>query len=173
MFKEDHVKRDLPFFEGWKLGFQSDWIWHDNIWINTHHLWSSIGGEVYFGWAGELNLDYYNGNKTLPLATMGTVMTPRAFQEKYYMYSWAEEVANITAQLSHAILREDIRTELRLNHSKFSQAVWEGLNQYEESGLTSFDISINYFTIIGSLGWSFYELENYKGASWTEIGITL
>jgi hypothetical protein len=106
---------------------------------------------------------------------MGRLASPMALSEKYYMYNWAEQVLNISLETSHSFIRDDLRGEIKVMHSRFQNPVWNGLDQYETSGLSAMDISINFLTIVGkvSVGWSFSELEDYKGKSWTQIGITL
>jgi len=175
IYEEDHVKRDLPSVEGWKYGFQSDWIWQDDILAQQNHLWTTIGGKALFGWSTIASVDYFKGDKILPIYTMGKVASPKALSEKYFMYLWADEVLNMKLELSHTLVRDDIRGEVTLGHSRFKNSVWDGLDQYEKDGLSSMDISLNYFTIVGklSVGWSFSELENFNGTSWTQIGLTL
>ena len=175
VYKEDHIKRDLPNVEGWKIGFQSDWIWQDAIVSNQNHLWTTLGGRLASSWSGTLSLELYSGSGTLPLAMMGQVMSPRALSEKYYMYTWADKVLNLSLETSHTLLREDLLGELKMSHSRFQHPLWSGLDAYENRGLSALDISINLLTIVGklSVGWSFSELEDYKGTSWTQIGITL
>ncbi len=175
IYKEDHIKRDQPSIEGWKFGLQSDWIWQDDIIVNQNHFWTTLGTKLMLGWSTTLALDYYNGDQMLPVISMGKVASPKALSEKYYMYLWAEQVLNVSLETSHALIRDDLRGELKVTHSQFKNPVWSGLDQYEDNGLSAVDISINYLTIVGklSVGWSFSELENYKGTSWTQIGITL
>ncbi|MEA3288050.1 MAG: patatin-like phospholipase family protein [Candidatus Marinimicrobia bacterium] len=175
VYKEDHFKRDLPSVEGWKYGFQSDWIWQDAVIANQNHFWSEIGGKTGLGWSSTVALDYYTGDTILPIFSMGKVASPKALAEKYFMYLWAEEVLNLSLELSHALFRDDIRGEIKMGHSRFNNPVWSGIDQYTDSGLSSVDISVNYFTIVGklSVGWSFSELEGFKGTSWTQIGLTL
>ena len=174
-YKEDHIKRDLPIVEGWKIGFQSDWIWQDEIISEQHHLWTTFGAELMLGWSGTAALEYYNGDSSLPIFSMVRLASPMALSEKYYMYNWAEQVLNISLETSHSFIRDDLRGEIKVMHSRFQNPVWNGLDQYETSGLSAMDISINFLTIVGkvSVGWSFSELEDYKGKSWTQIGITL
>ncbi|MCF7921276.1 MAG: patatin-like phospholipase family protein [Candidatus Marinimicrobia bacterium] len=175
VYKEDHIKRDLPNVEGWKIGFQSDWIWQDEIVANQHHFWTTKGSHLAFGWSGMFRMDFYSGDRSLPISMMGQLSNPEALDEKYYMYMWAERVLNLSLETSHVLVRDDLRVELKLSHSRFQDPVWRGLDQYEDNGLSALDISINLFTIVGklSVGWSFSELEGYKGTSWTQIGITL
>lgn len=175
VFKEDHIKRDLPNVEGWKMGFQSDWVWQNELISNQNHLWTTLGSNLPFGWAGTFALDFYSGDRSLPISMMGQVSTPRALSEKYYMYMWAEQALNLSLETSHSLFRDDLQGEIKLCHSRFQDPVWSGLDQYEDDGLSAIDISINYLSIVGklSVGWSFSELENYKGNSWTQIGITL
>ncbi len=175
VFKEDHVKRDLPSVEGWKYGFQSDWIRQDDVIANQHHLWTTLGGTFIFDLSTTLAIDYYQGDQIVPVYSMGKVASPKALSQKYYMYLWADEVLNLSLELSHKLLRDDLRGEMSLIHSTFQNPVWTGLNQYEDEGLSSVDVSINYYTILGklSVGWSFSELEDFKGTSWTQIGLTL
>ncbi|MCF7825613.1 MAG: patatin-like phospholipase family protein [Candidatus Marinimicrobia bacterium] len=175
VYKEDHIKRDLPNVEGWKIGFQRDWIWQDEIVANQHHFWTTKGSHLAFGWSGMFRMDFYSGDRSLPISMMGQLSNPEALDEKYYMYMWAERVLNLSLETSHVLVRDDLRVELKLSHSRFQDPVWRGLDQYEDNGLSALDISINLFTIVGklSVGWSFSELEGYKGTSWTQIGITL
>jgi len=175
LFKEDHIRRDLPSIEGWKIGFQSDWIWQDDIVVSQNHIWTTLGGKIASGWYGACALDFYSGDRNLPVSMMGQVASPKALNEKYYMYMWAEQVINLSFETSHTLLRDDLQGEIKLNHSRFQDPVWSGLEQYENKGLSALDISINLLTIVGklSVGWSFSELENYKGTSWAQIGITL
>ena len=175
MFKEDHIERNLPSMMGWKFGLQSDWIWQSEVILNQSHLWTTFGGNLVFGWAGMFTLDLYSGDRSLPVSMMGRISSPVALSEKYYMYLWAEKTLNVSIQASHSLIRDDLKGELKLSHSRFQNPVWSGLDEYEDKGLSALDISINYLTIVGklSVGWSFSELENYKGTSWTRIGITL
>ncbi|MCF7824661.1 MAG: patatin-like phospholipase family protein [Candidatus Marinimicrobia bacterium] len=175
VFKEDHIKRDLPVVDGWKLGFQSDWVWRDGIVINQSHLWTGWGGYLAFEWSGAFNLDYYAGDKSLPISMLGQVSSPKALSEKYFMYMWAEEVLNLSVETSHTLFRDDLLGEVKLSHSRYQEPFWRGLDQYEEKGLSAMDLSINYLSLVGklSIGWSFSELENHKGTSWTQMGITL
>jgi len=175
VFEEDHIQRDLPNVEGWKIGFQSDWIWQDEIMAKQNHLWTTFGADLLLGWAGMAVLDYYDGDASLPIFSMGKVASPRSLSEKYYMYLWADQVLNLSIQTSHTLLRDDLQAEIKVSHSRFQDQVWSGLDQYEDAGVSAVDISINFLTIVGklSVGWSFSELENYKGTSWTEIGLTL
>ncbi len=175
VYKEDHIKRNLPAVAGWKFGFQSDWIWQDEIVSEQHHVWTTLGADLLLGWAGTVALDYYRGDQSIPIFSMGKVASPHALSEKYYMYNWADQVLNLSLLTAHALIRDDIRGEIEVMHSQFQNPVWSGLKPYENNGLTAVDISINLLTIVGklSVGWSFSELEDYKGASWTQIGITL
>jgi len=175
IFEEDHIKRDRPNVEGWRIGFQSDWIWQDELLVNQHHLWTTCGSNLAWGWSGTTALDYYSGDPSLPIFTMGQVVSPKALSEKYYMYNWTKKVLNVSLQTAHRLFRDDLRAEITMIHSRFQDPVWHGLDQYERSGLSAVEISINYLTIIGNLsvGWSFSELEDYRGTSWTEIGLTL
>ncbi len=175
VYKEDHIKRDQPSVAGWKFGFQSDWIWQDEVITNQNHLWTTLGAKLMLGWSATATLDYYIGDNSLPIIAKGKVASPRALSEKYYMYLWADQVLNLSLETSHALIRDDLRGELKITHSRFQNPVWNGLDQYEDNGLSAIDISVNYLTIIGklSLGWSFSELEDYRGTSWTQIGITL
>lgn len=175
VYKEDHIKRDLPNVEGWKIGFQSDWIWQDEIVANHNHFWTTKGSHLAFGWSGIFRMDFYSGDRSLPISMMGQLSNPEALDEKYYMYMWAERVLNLSLETTHVLVRDDLRGEIKLSHSRFQNPVWRGLDQYEHNGLSALDISINLFTIVGklSVGWSFSELEGYKGTSWTQIGITL
>jgi len=175
VFEEDHIQRDLPNVEGWKIGFQSDWIWQDEIMAKQKHLWTAFGTDLLLGWSGMAALDYFNGDASLPIFSMGKVASPRALSEKYYMYLWADQILNLSIQTSHTLLRDDLQAEIKVSHSRFQDQVWSGLDQYEDEGVSAVDISINFLTIVGklSVGWSFSELEDYKGTSWAEIGLTL
>ncbi len=175
VYKEDHIKRDLPNVEGWKIGFQSDWIWQDALVAGQNHFWTTLGGQLTSGWYSTFALELYSGDRDLPLSMMGQVASPKALSEKYYMYNWADKVLNLSLETSHTLFREDLQGEIKLSHSRFQHPIWSGLDAYEDTGLSALDISINLLTIVGkiSAGWSFSELENYKGTSWTQIGITL
>ncbi len=175
VYKEDHVKRDLPNVEGWKIGFQSDWIWQDAIVSNQNHFWTTLGGRLTSGWYGTFTLALYSGDRGLPVSMLGQVLSPKALGEKYYMYTWADKVLNLSLETSHTLLREDLLGEVKMSHSRFQHPIWSGLDAYENRGLSALDISINLLTIVGklSVGWSFSELEDYKGSSWTQVGITL
>ncbi|MCF6239280.1 MAG: patatin-like phospholipase family protein, partial [Candidatus Marinimicrobia bacterium] len=165
VFKEDHIKRDLPSVNGWKFGFQSDWIWQDEVTVNKKHLWSTLGTDLSFGWSGTAAIDYHEGHRSLPLFSMGKITSPNALSEKYFMYLWAEQVLNLSLETSHAFIRDDLRAVLKFTHSRFRDPVWSGLDQYQDTGLSAVDISINYLTIVGrlSLGWSFSQLEDFNG----------
>ncbi len=175
IYKEDHINRDNPTLEGWKIGFQSDWIWQDAVISNQNHLWTTVGGDLALGWAINGAVEYYDGNKSLPVSMLGQVASPNALGEKYYMYLWADQVLNVSLQTSHTIIRDDIRGEFTIIHSRFNNQIWSGLDPYLDNGLSAIDISVNYLTIVGklSVGWSFSELESYKGTSWAQMGITL
>jgi len=175
VYEEDHIKRNHPSIEGWKMGFQSDWVWQNELMSNQNHFWTSLGSNLAFGWFGTFTLDIYRGDRSLPISMMGQVSNPWALSEKYFMYMRAEAALNASLESSHTLFRDDLRAEVRLIHSRFQNPVWSGLDQYKDNGLSAIDVSINYFTIVGklSVGWSFSELENYKGKSWTQIGITL
>ena len=175
MYKEDHVSRDLPSMRGWKFGFQCDWIWQDGIVARQNVLSASMGGKLISDWSATTGFDLYISDRSSPLFTMGKVTAPQALTQKYYMYLGAEQVLNFMLEVAHPIVRDDLLVEFKVNHSRFSKAFWSGLDQYTETGLSAADVSISYLTILGklSLGWSFSELENYRGSSWTQIGITL
>jgi len=175
VFEEDHIQHDLPNVEGWKFGIQSDWIWQDDIVANQNHLWTTFGADLLLGWSGLAALDYYDGDASLPIFSMGKIASPRALSEKYYMYLWADQVLNLSFQTSHTLIRDDLQAEIKVSHSRFQNPLWSGLDQYENGGVSAVDISINFLTILGklSVGWSFSELEDYRGTSWTQIGITL
>lgn len=172
---EDHISRDLPNVDGWKLGFQREWIWQDGSILTQSHLLTTWGGKMVYGWSGVFNLEYYAGDKNLPIPVLGHVANAEALQEKYYMYMWAEEVLNLSFETSHTIYRDDLLGELKLTHSRFQGPTWLELDQYEDKGLTAADVSLSYLTLVGklSVGWSFSELEDYKGKSWAQIGIAL
>lgn len=139
------------------------------------HLWTAFGTDLLLGWSGMAALDYFNGDASLPIFSMGKVASPRALSEKYYMYLWADQILNLSIQTSHTLLRDDLQAEIKVSHSRFQDQVWSGLDQYEDEGVSAIDISINFLTIVGklSVGWSFSELEDYKGTSWAEVGLTL
>ena len=62
---------------------------------------------------------------------MGQIASPRALSEKYYMYLWAEQVLNLSLQTSHAFIRDDLRGEIAVSHSRFNNPIWSGLDQAE------------------------------------------
>jgi len=175
IYKEDHIKQDLPSVVGWKIGFQSDWIWQNEVIARQDHLWATLGTDLPLGWSGTVALDYYDGDPSIPIFSRGKVASPNALVEKYYLYLDAERVLNVSLETSHALIRDDLRGEIKLTHSRFQDPVWNGLDPYVGPGLSTVDISFNYLTIVGklSIGWSLSELEDYQGTSWTQIGITL
>ena len=107
--------------------------WIEYIWESPVHtnqiglfLWD-FHGELPL--PPEYRIEYYDGDKSLPLSMMGHVATPAALNEKYYMYMWGEQVLNLSLHTSHAIIRDDLRGELTLTHSRFQNPVWNGINQ--------------------------------------------
>jgi hypothetical protein len=175
VYQEDHITRDQPVVEGWKCGLQSDWIWQDSLPVNQTRLWATLGSSLWYGWSGILSVSYLHGDSQLPVALQARINTARALDEKYYLHLRAAEVANLTLKFSHNFIRDDLRTEVSILHARFRQPFWRGLEDFSDTGLTAADISLSYLTILGriSVGWSFSDLEDYQGISWTRLGLTL